>query len=320
MISPDSRIARNGTPARIARALGMAVVVVMLGNTLRAAEVPELFLSLSGVAEETIEPGEPLRVTLQIEAPRTFGGTWSLAPATGTWADAVTVEILPEGRTEPAVQARVVGQPEQPHATIAADRTAGGMWRFRAEDTERLSPGAYRVRARLVVRDGAGWKGTAESDELPLTVVASSAANGRAGLKTLALARDALLSGETERSARLLDEELERSPGSFRVLLLRAAVAERAGNLAAAQLLLNLAAHSLGGKMQGYPNIEFDELSRRVLAGLLRPAAGDASPPPVWSWPPEAVMRAAQAVLAPAPEQPGAAPLPPKGAVPASPR
>jgi hypothetical protein len=283
------------------------------------AYAPELSLSLSGVADETVATGEPLQVTVRIEAPATFTGAWTLAPASGTWADAVAVEILPQGRNEPAARGVVVGKPDQPHATLDRERIAGGLWRFPPEAMQRLAPGSYRVRAKLTVRDGSGWKGAAESEELPLTVIAPSNAPERAGFRSLALARDAFLAGENEKAAKLLDAELTREPQNFRLLLLRAAVAERVGNFPAAQLCLNVARRSVGENAAGYPNVELEELSGRVMAGLMRPpaSAGQADPP-AWSWPPDSVVRALPELAASGGAGTTGAPASAAGAAPAS--
>ncbi len=289
-------------PAPGAQWLGLLLTVVLgtavLGTAVlgaasaRAADAPELYLSLRGVADDTIEQGEPLHVSVLIEAPDGSTGTWLLAPAAGTWADAVSVEILAAGRNAPVVRGLAVGAPEQPAATVDAGRVAGGLWRVPAELMQPLAPGAYRVRATLAIAGGTGWKGTARSEELPLTVVAPSGAPARAGLKALALARDALLAGEPEKAAQLLDAELQRDPLQFRVLVLRARVAEQAGNPLAAQWLLNTARLSTAETADGYPNVELEELGARVLASLTNPAPEGATPkPPDWSWPPANVLR-----------------------------
>jgi hypothetical protein len=283
------RTDQNGFVRRLA--IGFAFFAFFAGVALHAAAAPELSLSLQGIANETVEQGEPLRVTVRIEAPERSTVAWTLAPASGTWADAVAVEILPENRDEPLARGAVVGTPDQPHAVIDRDRVAGGLWRFGPDAMQRLVPGTYRVRAKLTVRDGAGWKGTAESETLTLTVMAASQAPERVGLKALALARDALLAGEPEKAAKLLDPELTRDPKQFRHLLLRAAVAERAGNYLAAELCLYVARLSAGEKPVGYPNVELEELGRRVAELRIRSAAATRVDPPAWSWPPDSLRR-----------------------------
>lgn len=282
------RNGQNGFWRRLA-----VLFACVAGVTLHAADAPELSLSLQGIANDTVEQGEPLRVTVRIEAPESSTAAWTLAPASGTWAEAVAVEILSENREEAVARGAVVGTPDQPYAVIDRDRVAGGLWRFGPDAMQRLAPGSYRVRATLAVRNGTGWQGTAQSDALTLNVIAPSSAPERVGLKALALARDALLVGETEKAARLLDAELTRDPKQFRLLLLRAAVAERVGNHLAAELCLNVARVNAGPKPVGYPNVELEELSRRVAALRIRLNGGvPRVDPPAWSWPPDSVVRA----------------------------
>ena len=271
--------------------LHVALVCVLCLASARAADGPELYLSLQGVADETVAQGEPLRVAVLIETGAE--STWLLAPASGTWADAVAVEILAADSDTAVARAQAAGQPDEATATVDGERVAGGLWRFPADAVQALPPGAYRLRAALAISDGPGWHGTAASDELPLTVLPPSDDPARAAQKTLALAQDALLSGDPQAAAKILDEELGRDPAQFRPLLLRAIIAEQAGNPLAAQWLLNLA--ELGNPVEpgSYPNVDFEETRARVLAALLNPAPGSPLPePPAWSWPPVSVLDA----------------------------
>jgi hypothetical protein len=275
-----------------ARWCGLFFAGVLAAASAPAADAPDLYLSLRGVADDTVAQGEPLQVSVLIEAPDDSTDTWLLAPTAGTWADAIAVEILGADGNAPVARGLAAGAPEQPTATVDAGHVAGGLWRVPAEQMQPLAPGAYRVRAKLVIADGAGWKGTARSEELPLTIVAASSAPERAGLKALALARDALLAGELEQAAKQLDDVLQREPTHFRALLLRARVADQAGNPLAAQWLLNTAQLSTAESAGGYPNVELEELGARVLASLPNPPPDKATAePPAWSWPPGSVLR-----------------------------
>ena len=253
------------------------------------AEVgPEIYLSPVGIADGTIGQGEPLQVRVLIEAPDEAPGPWLLTPASGTWADAVAVEIVGVTR----VRATVVGQPEQASATIDADNLAGGLWRFSAESMQNLLPGDFALRATLAVSNGPGWQGEVQSDDHPITVL-PGADPARAGLTALAFARDALLTGQIETAAKVLDGQLERDPLQFRLLLLRATAAEQAGNLLAADWLLNLAQLGSEDESGGYPNTDLYETRQRIQAARLEPAhEGQPLEPPSWSWPSPAVLRA----------------------------
>ena len=62
-----------------------------------AAETPapQISLSLRGVGDDTVEQGEPLRITVRLTSPRGFAGTIELAPASGNWSDKIVVELVP---------------------------------------------------------------------------------------------------------------------------------------------------------------------------------------------------------------------------------
>lgn len=270
---------------------------------------PEISISLRGVADGIVEQGEPLRIAVRLEASRETTGAVALAPASGSWIDTITVELAPASGGAAIARAEAVGKADTPHATLDATHIAGGLWRFSSDAMRRVAPGDYAVRARLVIRDGGGWNGEVVSDDALLGVVAASDSVDRVSQRVASLAQDALLAGNLEEAASIIDATLTNATTDFRLLTVRAMVAERAGNPVAAMLCVNLAQRLRAPDAGGPPPLDLDEMHTRLAAAL---AASDALPanPPVWSWPPlaifsrpEAGQRAsAPAAAAPAPE------------------
>ena len=156
-----------------------------------------------------------------------------------------------------------------------------------------LAPGDYVVRVRLTVAAGTGWRGEAVSKAVPLKVVAPSPAPQRVTQRALSLANEALLANRGEEAAGILDAVLRFTPDSREALVLRAIVADRAGNLPAALLCVNRAARGLSAN--GFPPAELYELRSRLQTKFIQPpAAGEIFNPPAWSWPPASVLTAAE--------------------------
>ncbi|MBL9189874.1 MAG: tetratricopeptide repeat protein [Opitutaceae bacterium] len=263
-----------------------ALVAAVVSVQAAVPAAPQLSLSLRGVAEGVAQPGEPLRIVVRVAAPRASAATIALAPANGAWSDAVSIELWPAVGRASVAKAEGVGRPESSSATLGAGRIAGGLWRFPSEVTQRLAPGSYQVRARLAIRDGSGWKGEVEAVALPLRIVAPSSDPERITQLTVNRAHDALVRGQIEAAAAVLDAQLGSMPDDVRLLAARAEVALRAGNPAAALMCLNRVPP---GKSVGPASPERDALLARVRTAL-REASGTTPKPPAWSWPPAKVM------------------------------
>jgi hypothetical protein len=273
---------------------------IFAGGTLvaAAAPAPEISISLRGAGDANVEQGEPLRIAVRVRTPRDSSDTITLAPANGTWADAVRVEISPAAGSAVAARAEAVGKPDSPHATLDKTRIAGGLWRISSEDVQRLAPGDYVVRARLTISDGSGWNGEVASASTRLLIVAASNSADRVTQRAVNRAHDALLSGQVESAASILDAVLENSPDDVRLLTARAVVAERAGNIFAAMICVNRAERARPPTSKGPPPFELQELQTR-----LRLALGEASKqterPADWTWPPANVMKLPATMLPP---------------------
>src|SRR6478736_730560 len=133
------------------------------------AATPTVGLSLRGVTDNQVGASIPLQVAVRLEA-GDDGAAITLAPAAGTWADAIAVELATT-KGEIVARAEAVGRPDAPQATLGARRSAGGIWRFSREVMSRVPPGDYLVWARLAIPSGSGWTGTAEAEPVSLRIV-----------------------------------------------------------------------------------------------------------------------------------------------------
>ncbi|MBI5462976.1 MAG: hypothetical protein HY941_12395 [Gammaproteobacteria bacterium] len=277
----------NKTPA--AAAVAPASAAPTIESPTRPA--PELTLTLRGVADDVVEQGEPLRIAVRLAAPRDAADAFELAPATGSWVDAISVEIAPANGGAVLARAEAIGTADNPHATLDTTRVAGGLWRVAAATMQQLVPGDYDVRARLAITGGTGWTGDVVSDATPLQVAAVSESAERVAQRAINLAQDALLDGRDEEAAALLDAVLKNTPDDVRVLTVRGVIAERAGNPMAAMICVNRALHARSGTGTGLPPLDLDELQNRVMAALLTdPVDTPHEDPPAWTWPPAAVL------------------------------
>ena len=229
--------------------------------------------------------GMPVRVAVSIEAPEEGEAPLELAPAAGSWVDAVSVELRPVAGPGAAVSATAVGQPDAPSATLAADRLTGGLWRFTAAQTQGLEPGEYRLAVRLAIPVGRGWTGEVEAGAVPVRVAAASDRPEDAALLGLALAQDALLDERLEDAARQLDALLAAQRDNLRAWLLRGLVAERAGNPLSALACANRARRIHDTRGGGEPHVVIESLYARVLQQLFgtQATAAPMGEPPPWS-------------------------------------
>ena len=250
---------------------------------------PAISLSVRGVGDGIVEQGEPLRVTVRLAAPRGVAGSIELAPASGTWSDAIAVELAPAAGGAAVARAEAVGKPTTPNATLNAKRIAGGLWLISSTSMERIVPGDYVVRARLALTGGSGWNGEVIAGALPIQVSASSDSAYRVTQRAINRAHEALLGGRSEEAASIVDAVLQRTPDDERLLTVRADIANRAGNPMAAFICLNRADRVSPPTGEGPPPFEREELAARAQASLTgdKPAVMN---PPAWSWPPAAVL------------------------------
>ena len=291
--SRDKPAPTTGSRTSVLAALGFFASATMV-----AATAPEISLSLRGAGDAIVEQGEPLRIAVRIRAPRGATEMIMLAPANGTWADGVRVEIVPAAGGDGATPAEAVGKPDSPHATLDKTRIAGGLWRVSSESAQRLAPGNYVVRARLAIPDGSGWTGEVASAGTQLQIVPASNSAARETQRAVNRAHDALLAGQVESAASILDAVLKDSPDDVRLLTARAVVAARAGNVFAAMICVNRAERARPLTSKGPPPIELQELQTRLRLALGE-AAKKTERPADWTWPPPNVMMLPASMLPP---------------------
>jgi hypothetical protein len=257
---------------------------------------PQISLSLRGVGDDTVEQGEPLRITVRLTAPRGFAEAIELAPASGNWSDAIVVELVPAIGGVAVARGEAVGKAATPSATLSPTRVAGGLWLISSAAMQRVAPGDYVVQAKLAIQGGGGWHGEVDTDQTPLQVVAVSDSAYRVSQHAINRAHEALLSGRIEEAASIVDAVLQHTPDDVRLLTVRGDIADRAGNPLAALICLSRAQRTNSPGGVGPPSLEREALEARARAAFL----GDKLPPtnpPAWSWPPSAVIAVPEAEL-----------------------
>ncbi len=294
--------------AVIRKFLAWSVTASVLGwfATANAAEdsEPQVSVSLRGAVEQIVEQGEPWGVAVRLTSPPGSRRVYRLATATGTWTDALAVEIVPVAGTAPAARATPVGKPEAAVATLDANHMAGGLWRFSPESMQSVVPGDYLLRVQLRFDRGADGPGIAAAESIPLKVVPPAAAPPVRRLVNEA--RDRMLANRLEEAAREIDSVLRVRPRDPDLLMVRAQIAEQAGNPFAATMCFNAATFAPAGKAtSGQPPAE--ELAMQARLAKARQRALTASTEsPQWTWPPPEVAQAfakeiVQAGMMPAP-------------------
>jgi len=211
--------------------LCFATASFLIGGEPAPALAPEISLSLRGVAQRTIEQGEPLFVAVLVEAPTDSAADLRLAPSIGSWSDAMVVELLEDKEGTAVARATRVVAPTDAAVTLsAASPATSAVWSFPSSVTQGLAPGAFSIRARLAIQDGSGWKGEARSEELRCELAAPSTQPARIVQRTLNLAREAAIAGRAQEAQRLVDTLLREWPDSVPLLMARAELATEAGD------------------------------------------------------------------------------------------
>lgn len=248
---------------------------------------PEISVSLRGVVARTVEVGEPLRVAVGVAMSGESATTITLAPAHGSWSDAISVEILASDGGRVVGTAQPVVRQTEPTTVLDQESGANGVWWFPANVMSALKLGDYLVRARLVIHDGNGWKGESVSEAAQLRVVATSNDPERVTQRALSRAHAAVLDHAPAKAAGILDEVLSVDPDNMPVLKLRAAICLLGGDVASAHACITRA-RTLEARLGGEPSVELHELARHI-----NEAASERSPAaevPAWALPPQSVF------------------------------
>jgi hypothetical protein len=259
------------------------------------AASPELLLSVRGLEDGRLERDLPLFVSLYIEASGVKNATLVLAPKKGNWSDAVQVELLSATPGTPPILARkLTGSEDDPAMTLDAERAVEGVWFFPSSELTKLTPGDYRVQAKLVMAEGGGWKGTALSESVAVKIIAATVndndARDRAGRRVLALANEAIAMAQFSTAARLIDERLEVDPEQIEFLKLRAVLCLHGGNPAGANACVNRAWDRVMREQWTHPPRDLYLLTQTVTSALLQtPRDAAQGNPPAWSIPSDKV-------------------------------
>ena len=266
---------------------------------------PELFLSLRGVTNQTVEVGEPLFFAVRIEASDETSAPTELRPASGTWSDAIEVAIVSVSSAAAKVRAQPALSPEKTSVTLDAERHAGGVWFVASSATGQLAPGEYVARARFTIAGSNGWNGEAISEETSLRVVLPSNSPERVRQRAMSRAHEAVVTNAPAEAAHLLDAELARDPDDISLLTLRAALCLRGGDLSSALVCVNRAIDRFEKSGSSHPPSDLFALESQISLALLSPPT-TAVPPPDWTRLPANVVAPGVEKQIPAPVQPAA--------------
>lgn len=277
----------------ISRLALLSVLVVLAALPARAQPTSEpavaLMLSPQGVLNNSLERGEPLPVSVRLTSSADPRQPIELVPSSGTWVDLVRVELVDLGTGDVLARAQPMGAPDTARATLSRRQPASGVWLFSSADLAPVKGDGVIVRARLTIPGQPATSGTVASDNWSLSLVSPSAEPDRVSSRTRLRAQIALTQNQLPDAARLLDEALRQLPNDPDLLTLRADVALRAGNTAAAMLLVGrvgrLAPKAAANRQ---PPLLLEDVRNRILARST--VAAPAAEPPAWSWPPESVL------------------------------
>jgi len=249
---------------------------------------PDIYLSPRGVTENSIQVGEPLFIAVRVQAPENSTAATSLAPATGSWTDAVAVTLTPVAGGPP-LRATVTHPPEKANATLDADNDAIGEWYFPSSQTASLKPGDFTVQATLTIANGQGWNGTVVSDTLAVHVTTESKEPDAVIQKTLTAATEALLQNSPEKAAAIIDPVLRLQSKNIRLLMLRAVICAKGGELGGARVCVNRAMMLVDLDNAGQPPSALMAMDADLTEAMAQKPVSNATPP-IWAMPPPEVV------------------------------
>lgn len=211
------------------------------GQTDSEPAPPRPRLSVSASDGGALPQGWPLLVTVGVAAPAEDGreptSTVTLTAATGPWSGLLRVEVTD-------AQGGAVAWPLQPAftptSTITLSATTSGAMAYllRSDQTARLTPGEYHVRAVLEAGANAApgsWTGLLRSNPARLTVVPapSQVTPEQLWLQARLAAEAALWQGDPGAALRAAEDLVAAQPESYRALALRAEALAAAGQASA---------------------------------------------------------------------------------------
>lgn len=287
-------------------------LITKAGVQAAAATAPAIYAGLRGVAGDAIEPGEPFFVGVRLEAPFESAAAVELSPKSGTWADGVS--FVWEGNNEILPARAAFTASTEPLRQLDEEEALTGEWLIGAAATSQLAPGRYQLRVQFTIAGERGWSGTVVSEPLTVNVVAVVNSPERDVQRVMALASEALVTGHLQEAAHRVDGLLAAQPDNERLLLLRAKICARAGDLRGAMICLNRAMTGEEAESATHPSIELFTLSEQVSEAMMT-AGWYEKVLPAWSKLPSSVLapRLTAQTSAVANAQPAAKPEPQPG-------
>lgn len=227
----------------------LALIAFRAGLCAAGEAAPEISLRFNGgsSAGETLqlEQNEPLLVEVRLRHPdRRAKGPLRLQPPSGGWSERVHLVVTDQAGKTAAWRFAVLGKPSPGALDLRPGAVTTLALRLEAPGRPALALGRYTILARLDLRDGTGFRGTAESSPASMEVVAAAVAPNVAALggRQLVRVHDALARGdhaEAEAAAiEMVRVEPSRPEGFAGLALALEAKGERSLALLAAELAL----------------------------------------------------------------------------------
>jgi len=186
---------------------------------------PAIALRLNGLAPGTqpfvLTRGEPVLVEVQLRHPnRRAKEPIRLEPPSGSWAERARIVVSDPGGAAVAWPFVMTGKPSAGGLALQPAAVTTLVLRMDQAAQAAISPGSYKMVARLDLGDGRGFRGTVDSEAANVNVVAASAAPVGAplGRRQLLRVRDALLRGDVagaETAAAEMQRAEPRRPEGF---------------------------------------------------------------------------------------------------------
>lgn len=256
------------------------------------APMPEILFSLRGPEAGRLANERPLFVAVRVESSVDKPDALMLAPATGHWSDAVSVELVAAGAAEKILlRAQRIDEADAPAAApLGTGKAAAGTWLFPSAEIAKLPPGDYRVQVKLAITEGTGWRGAVGSESQDVILIAAGAASApeQQAERALALAGEAMLAKDWPKAAAILDERLAADPDHLALLKTRALLCLQGGNPIAANACVGRAMARVMREEWKHPPADLHLLSQAVMAAMAEPVAAPSLPD--WSFPPPAVL------------------------------
>ncbi|MEO6003179.1 MAG: hypothetical protein ABIZ04_07555 [Opitutus sp.] len=287
------------------------VMFASVGVTAADSRAPELSLSVRGLADGAIEVGESFRVAVRVDASENATTKLELAPASGSWLDATTIELTTADGQTVSARARPAPQTARQVTVVDEENPANALWWFPPADLQSVGVGDYTVRARLRIRDGTGWKGEVIADPAALRVVPQSSDPERVTQRKIARARAALLGGDPAKAGEILNAVLEAEPNQIVALVLHAAMSLEGGNRNTARVCIQRAL-MLSNRPGEEPSAEIHALAQRIESAT--DEAAPAGGVPAWSQIPNVLLQPVRIAPPAASALTAQTPIPPKPA------